>query len=264
MEVKLISLNTWGGKLFDPLIQFISTQSHDTDIFCFQEVFTTKTDKRTHKDTRANLLQDLKDTLRDYKMIFNIRIDGIDMDEEKVDFDLCWGNAIFYKSSFQVVNTFNVDVLTGDKPKKIEEANMAQSIRVVSIELQLNGKNILVSTMHGLTYPGDKLDTPNRLEQSKKTLDFLNQHNGEKILCGDFNLLPDTQSIKMIEKILTNLISKFNIQDTRGSLSPYFNQPDRQRFADFTFISSGVKVSNFQVPDAKVSDHLPMILTFDI
>ena len=37
--MKLVSLNTWGGKAYKPLIDFIKQQARDTDIFCFQEVW---------------------------------------------------------------------------------------------------------------------------------------------------------------------------------------------------------------------------------
>ncbi len=40
--MKLITLNTNGGRVFEPLMNFIKTHSSDTDIFCFQEVFNGK------------------------------------------------------------------------------------------------------------------------------------------------------------------------------------------------------------------------------
>ena len=36
--MKLISLNIWGGRMQDNLLEFI-TSNQDTDIFCFQEVY---------------------------------------------------------------------------------------------------------------------------------------------------------------------------------------------------------------------------------
>ena len=42
--MKLISLNIWGGTIFEPLMKFIDKESADTDIFCFQEVFRSETD----------------------------------------------------------------------------------------------------------------------------------------------------------------------------------------------------------------------------
>ena len=37
--MKLITLNVWGGKVFEPLMDFFKKRAGDTDIFCLQEVF---------------------------------------------------------------------------------------------------------------------------------------------------------------------------------------------------------------------------------
>ena len=37
--MKLITLNTWGGKLLNPLLEFVRKYSQDVDIFCFQEMY---------------------------------------------------------------------------------------------------------------------------------------------------------------------------------------------------------------------------------
>ena len=37
--MKLLTLNTWGGKVHEPLLKFIEQRAEDTDIFCLQEVF---------------------------------------------------------------------------------------------------------------------------------------------------------------------------------------------------------------------------------
>jgi hypothetical protein len=39
--MKLINLNTWAGKVKEPLNEFMKNKSAETDIFCFQEIFTT-------------------------------------------------------------------------------------------------------------------------------------------------------------------------------------------------------------------------------
>jgi len=37
--MKLITLNIWGGQVFEPLMEFFKKYAADTDIFCLQEVF---------------------------------------------------------------------------------------------------------------------------------------------------------------------------------------------------------------------------------
>ncbi|MCL5784026.1 MAG: endonuclease/exonuclease/phosphatase family protein, partial [Patescibacteria group bacterium] len=113
---------------------------------------------------------------------------------------------------------------------------------------------------HGiwLPPPNSKSDTESRINQSQKINQFLKKLPREKILCGDFNLALNTQSVKILEEDMVNLIKKYQITATRNKFFP-----GEEKFADYTFVSNGINVKNFQVPDIEVSDHLPMILEFE-
>lgn len=128
------------------------------------------------------------------------------------------------------------------------------------VRFSLGGKLFTICNFHGIAYPGNKLDTPDRIAQSKQLKEFLDKERGAKILCGDFNLMPETKSVALLEENLTDLIKTFHIRETRGKLSPFFGKSDAQHFADYMFVSPDVRVIDFKVPDAGVSDHLPMIL----
>jgi len=50
--MKLITLNIWGGHMFNPLLEFI--QAHqDIDIFCLQEVYHQAPHKVSDEDREA-------------------------------------------------------------------------------------------------------------------------------------------------------------------------------------------------------------------
>lgn len=53
--MKLVSLNTWCGRAFEPLLDFIEEQSTDTDIFCFQEMFDSPIALTTNTGIRTDL-----------------------------------------------------------------------------------------------------------------------------------------------------------------------------------------------------------------
>ena len=78
------------------------------------------------------------------------------------------------------------------------------------------------------------------------------------MLCGDFNLRPDTESIRMIEKEMINLVTKHNVTSTRTSL-----YKKTERFADFVFLSHNVKEIDFKVLPDEVSDHSPLFVEFE-
>jgi endonuclease/exonuclease/phosphatase family metal-dependent hydrolase len=81
--------------------------------------------------------------------------------------------------------------------------------------------------------------------------------SGAKILCGDFNLLPDTDSLAILEQGMRNLVKEYRVTSTR---SQFYEKPDR--FADYILVSPEVIVEDFQVLDEAVSDHLPLLLEF--
>lgn len=125
--------------------------------------------------------------------------------------------------------------------------------------------------LHGIPVPADKLDTKARLQQTNIVLDSCKHSKLPKIIGGDFNLLPQTESVvKFEESGFRNLIKDFNIKTTRNlnhwnpdrdSAHGYFG---RQDFADYVFVSPEVTVKNFEVPNVEISDHLPMILDFEV
>ncbi|MCX6712734.1 MAG: endonuclease/exonuclease/phosphatase family protein, partial [Candidatus Vogelbacteria bacterium] len=102
-------------------------------------------------------------------------------------------------------------------------------------------------------------DTLERLEQSRKIKAFMDSVDSPKILCGDFNLLPDTESLKIIEGGLRNLIREYGVTSTRTS---FYTKPDK--FADYVFVSPEIKVVDFKVLPDEVSDHSPLLLEFEV
>ncbi len=116
--------------------------------------------------------------------------------------------------------------------------------------------NLTVCNFHGLWNGKGKTDTPERLAQSEKILAFLKSLSGDVVLMGDFNLLPDTESIKMLEDAgYKNLIKEYGITSTRTSF-----YTKSEKFADYAFVSSGVEVTSFRVLPDEVSDHAALEL----
>lgn len=259
--MKLISLNTWGGKYFEDLISFIK-KHQDADIFCLQEIFDTTSEIKTYKDLRANLLSEIKNILSDFNYFYFPSLFGYDNNVKRVNFNLSLGLAIFVKKTISVDYHQNYFIYKSKTSKQLQEDFSNQPIPLQVISFHSNGKKFLIFNFHGTPFPSPKTDTPMRINQSKYIKKILNFFYGAKILVGDFNLLPQTESIKLLDNVMQNLIKKYKIERTRSRLSPYWGKDDFQKFADFTFVSKNVKVKDFQVPDVKVSDHLPMILEF--
>lgn len=259
--MKLISLNIWGGRAYEPLLAWIKEQAQDTDIFCFQEAFESSSDIEISNGTHVHILEDLKKLLPNYEVIYAPSQDGIDT-EGPVDFNLSIGPATFVKKPHKII-TSQVVFTYGQKNSTNPEDYTTMPSNVLYTKIQSASGQYYIYNFHGIAYPGDKLDTAKRLEQSRNLVNMLAKEDKKKILCGDFNLMPNTESIRMIEETMENLITKFNIPKTRSKISKYYGTPDEQKYADFTFVSSDIKVAGFEVPDVPISDHLPMVLHFE-
>ncbi len=265
--MKIISLNIFRGHEFDALLKFCTEQAASTDVFCLQEVLSNPKEDMSSLpyEGRANFLEELRRALPEFAGIFAPGQEDFDMTTD-YEGQLLMGNAILYKKelevtgqgSFFIYNEFNS-----------YDGKDFETLGHNAVYIEQGGVTIV--TLHGNSQPGSKRDTPKRLAQSQRVLDFLVVRAGEKIVLGDFNLMPETESIKMFERAgYRNLVVEHKITTTRGTnhrkISPeYANTPEGyQEFADYTFTTPGVKVTSFEVPDLPLSDHLPMILEFNV
>ena len=120
-------------------------------------------------------------------------------------------------------------------------------------------QSFMVSHVHGLWNGLGKTDTPDRLKQPQLIHEFSQSQSCPHILCGDFNLRPDTKSIELLGDQWRNLISEFNITSTR---TPLYDKTEP--YADYVFVTPGIEVNAFSVLDAVVSDHAPLYLEFSV
>ncbi len=125
----------------------------------------------------------------------------------------------------------------------------------------IKGKKLKILNYHGI-WSRDKLGNKRTLRANKLIYDLALQAEEEVIMCGDFNLLPHTKSMKIFEKRFISLVDKFNIKTTRPASNEL--RTLKRNVVDYIWVSKGVKVNKFEVPDLGISDHLPLILDFDL
>lgn len=129
------------------------------------------------------------------------------------------------------------------------------------IQITAAGEPWYICNVHGTPNPGDKTDTADRIAQSQQIIDFFADKPGQKIIGGDFNLLPLTQSVKAFSQAgYKDLINDYGITSTRNEVSWAAYPNSKQYFADYVFVSDGVSIASYEVPYNEVSDHLPQIL----
>src|SRR3989344_3839219 len=214
--MNIISLNTWGGRAGNTvLLDFFDKYKDIVDIFCLQEMWSglneningnkagmvfVNTDKIMTEGVSeiAGLLNNHYPYFRphfmdNYGILMMVR-NTIEVIEE--------GEEFVYKHKDHIPGT--------------DADNHARNIQFVKIERK--DDFITVINFHGLWNGNGKTDTADRLQQSIKISNFIKRQHNNVILCGDFNLLPNTESIKIIEDSgMRNLINLYNITSTRTS-----------------------------------------------
>ncbi|MSU75004.1 MAG: endonuclease/exonuclease/phosphatase family protein [Candidatus Magasanikbacteria bacterium] len=241
--MKLITLNLWGGRIREPLFHFIKN-NQDTDVFCFQEIYHNSPEKMSdnRRPPNLNLYTDLQKLLPDHQSFFRPVIKNI------------YGIGIFIKKEIPVIEegalwiceVLNYSGSGGDHSRNLQW-----------MRCELQGTTYTILNVHGLWTGIDKNDTPTRITQSEKIKSFMDTVPSPKILCGDFNLNPDTTSIAMLGGGMKNLIKTYNIKSTRSSF-----YTKEGKFADYIFVSPDVTVKKFEVLPEEVSDHMALLLEF--
>lgn len=267
--MRLISLNIG---LFEEnnnkLKQFLKTQK--PDIICFQEV-TRKIDKNA---LDKYISKDIIDTSSNLNFSFfspNWIMDGFEVKnfhgKEVFRFDLGglveFGNYV--KSKYKIVK--GESIFTQGSFSLITEKywnhwpdNDCKSFQLVDIILG-NGRELRIINYHGI-WSKNKLGSNLTIKASQVINKLAQEVSYPVIICGDFNLFPNTKSMLALKDNLTSLVDKFNIKTTRP-MSNELNNLERN-IVDYVFVSKNIKVNNFEVLDSNVSDHLPLILDFDL
>lgn len=255
--MRLVSLNVWGGKVFDPLMKFVTEQAAQTDIFCFQEVFHNEVGEAELTDTyHPNLFNELATRLPGHQGSFALYESGHSY-SAPVDYALEFGVAIFIRKDWEITEQGTVWVTDRDKDEK--SAFLDRNMQFATVQSPQGPFSIC--NLHGIWLENvGKIDAPIRLEQSRAVRAQMKRLAQPQILCGDFNLNPDTKSLRILEEGMRNLIREYQIPSTRNE----FYKSDVSQFADYTIVSPEITKTGFAVPDLPISDHRPMILEFEL
>ncbi|MBI2047560.1 MAG: endonuclease/exonuclease/phosphatase family protein [Candidatus Sungbacteria bacterium] len=257
--MKLISLNIWGGRSLYPLLEFFKKKGPDLDIFCLQEVHHADQkgldERHPEEHVRGDIFLKIGAVLKDFEGFF------AHFDDNPYRSSL----AFFIKRTAPIKIKEVGDFLVYE-PKQVNERGSrvfsARKLQYAKILDQERGCTIM--NFHGLWNAGPKTDTEDRIAQSVTIRNFFEKTAGTKILCGDFNLLPETQSMKIIEAGMRNLIKEHAVQSTRTVLYRHYDNPDEPNFADYILVTPDVIVRRFEVLPDIVSDHSPLYLEYEV
>lgn len=261
--IRMMSLNMWGGKEVDALLAYLEHEvSHENcQLLALQEC-THSPDGASFVHEELGFVSNLSSCISSlfprFRWHFTCMGDLPESPRGRISFGLLTG---VHESlgPVEFLPTFPIVSMELNFPPPVLIHHPLQCTHLLD-------HSLIVANFHGVASPGDKLDTPLRLCQSdliKASLDRYSDGTAV-ILVGDFNLCPETESIKRLGLGMENLVLKYGIRTTRSTINPYYGSPQEQRFADYCFVR-GCTVRAFLVPeDVRVSDHLPLIVEVSI
>lgn len=244
--MKIIQLNAWQGKFRREIIAFLKAEK--PDFVCMQEV----------NDLKGRSGYKFFATLDEIKE--GAGFSGAFMSPayscRYMERELEYGNAILSHVPFVSTET----VFTRGKYKRhfdIEKDDgNTRNLQVASVKV--GGKTLNILNHHGHRVPESKAGDDETMRQMGIIAGIVDGLQGPVVMCGDFNLAPDSQSLSLINDKLTNLSMKNNLRRTYNQFSAV------HAVCDYIFVNDEVKVRSFEMSDEVVSDHKALVLEFDL
>lgn len=263
--MRVLSLNAWGGRLFDRLIAYLPAA--DPDVLCLQEVVRTPTAgsgwlvyrEGPELPQRANLFDEVAGALRTHQAFFCPAARGELHDGDRA-YPSEWGLATLVRRDLPVIGQAQ-DFVHGEFSAAGWGAHpRARNAHVVRLYSYAGAFPITIAHLHGLREPAGKQDTPARHAQANALVELVRRvrRDGERlVVCGDFNVLPASATLQALRGLgLSDLVTGGGHADTRTSFYP---KPGR--FADYMLVSPEVTVHRFEVvAEPEVSDHRALVL----
>jgi endonuclease/exonuclease/phosphatase family metal-dependent hydrolase len=243
-NIKIMSLNIWGGLMKKPLLELMR-KNKDIDIFCLQEVYSCakKSICTTGELVELDIFEDISKILPNHILFFVQVLEG-------------YGIGMLIKKDLNILD--KGEFLIHENSNYTSSSNPigpTHSRKLQWVNIKFNNRLYTVINLHGLWNGNGKTDTEARIIQSKNIKKFIDEISGQTILCGDFNLRPDTESIKILDDVMKNLIKIYKVQSTR---TRFYKKMEKH--ADYFFISHNIKINHFKVLKDEVSDYAPLLL----
>lgn len=264
--MRIISLNAWGGRLCDPLLDWIAAAA--PDVLCLQEVVHSplaRQDWLTYRDgdhvlpQRANLFREVEATLPGHRAQFCPAAQG-ELWDGNCPVPSHWGIATFVRRELPIIAQAQGFVHKSYSAHGFGDHPRSRCAHAVTLHDPARDQPITVAHMHGLRDPRGKHDTPDRTAQAHRLLDLVQgvaSPDAPLVVCGDFNVEPDSRTFAILARAgLRDLVLAGGFPGTRTA---HYTKPGR--FADYLLVNRHVAIAGFAVIyQPEVSDHCPLVL----
>jgi exonuclease III len=269
MTLRVVSINIWGGRVYEPLMQYLPVV--DADVYCLQEVYNApvpmpewliypKEDAWDGEKVRPNLYREISEVLPEHRGMYFPAARGFLHDGGKTEYPIEYGIATFVRKPIPIIGECMDFVYSEFRHWGYGDPPLSRNAHCVRLYDYEKDKPVTIAHMHGLWEKRGKLDTDIRETQAHAFASLISDvacDGDDVIACGDWNVLPTSCTFDILKKLwLRDLVVGGGHTDTRTS--HYTKNP---RYADYMMVSPGVRVTKFEIPaQPEVSDHRPLVL----
>ena len=246
--MKIIQLNIWQGRFTEQTKAFI--EHEQPDIICMQEVYSSKLD--TPLMPFFNALERIAAVLPDYDVYFSPVHKLVILGE-----DVFYGNAILSRHELKDTETFFIHGQYAEIDTVEQMDSNIRNMQRAGIELP-DGKQMTIINHHGYWEPNE-VGSEITVDRMQKVADVIKDSPRPLVFAGDLQIISRSPAMKPIHEQLRDLTDEYNLPTTLSSFGKVKNVA-----CDHICVSEEIKVRSFSASDILVSDHLALILEFDV
>ena len=238
----ILQLNIWGGRLGKQIVDLLKRE--DADVVCLQEVI-----EVPGGDTFFEDIDEIK-AKAGYEHCFFSPVFGFKLMRRNAKAGL----AVLSRIPFEETNATFTRLEYIDDFDFLDTDYNVRSIQHVTVNNA--GRKLHILNHHGHHLREHKNGDEETMRQCRMIVDYMKNLQGPIVLCGDFNLAPESESLEQINAVLINHAKKHGILTTRTPLT------HKVETCDYIFTSPDIEIQNFQVLDDIASDHKALTVEF--
>jgi endonuclease/exonuclease/phosphatase family metal-dependent hydrolase len=243
--MRLLQLNAWSIRLATRVEDMIINES--PDIVTLQEVFDSNSDMGLFPGL-SQVAIDLKLHHLYFSPVYNLQFMG-----RKAEYGIATISNLELTDKYTAFTNLEYK----DNFMFDDDDYNVRNFQHVVVRDQ-NDNEVHVINHHGYHVPGHKNGNDFTMKACQQIVDYARKLDGPVIIAGDFNLLPDSESIEILNKDFRNLTKEYDLQTTRTDLT-HKTEP-----CDFIFVNNEVEVNDFYASEVVASDHQGLVLDFEV
>ena len=246
MRITLLQWNVWYKEKIENIVKVI--KELNPDIVCLQEI-----DLNSQHNDYKDVPKEIAKSLR-YEYFYKPSMKF----KNKKDWEFL-GNGIYSRFPMSRHKMRYIQ-----RPTGINDYDKQGRIYIEAI-VKIGKKSLTVGTTH-VSYSHRFEITPRKVKEIDKLIEIIKKKGKMFILAGDMNSTPDSYTIKQLEKFLKNC-GPNHLQKT-WTTKPFdykgFKETKLRWRLDYAFASKDLNVIKSKVIKTKISDHLPILVEFEV